>query len=153
MASALARRVAMLLAFVALGVAIAPVLAAKGAAASGEELRELRGRIEKLQADLASAEGNRGEAADLLKASGKAVSEAQRSLFELAQRRRTLEAQLAAPTACASRSRAATPPPSHATSPTTATSSARAPPSSTSCTRRAKASRRWNAMRCRAATS
>ncbi len=96
MASALARRVAMLLAFVALGVAIAPVLAAKGAAASGEELRELRGRIEKLQADLASAEGNRGEAADLLKASGKAVSEAQRSLFELAQRRRTLEAQLAA---------------------------------------------------------
>src|SRR5260221_8164573 len=96
MASALARRVAMLLACVALGVAIAPVLAAKGPAASGEELRELRGRIEKLQADLASAEGNRGEAADLLKASGKAVSEAQRSLFELAQRRRTLEARLAA---------------------------------------------------------
>lgn len=54
----------------------------------------MRGRIEKLQADLAAAEGSRGEAADHLRASGKAVSEAHRALFELAQRRRALESDL-----------------------------------------------------------
>ena len=70
--------------------------AAKGPGASEQELTELRGRIEKLQGELAAAEESRGEAADQLKASGKAVSEAQRVLFELAERRRTLEAELAA---------------------------------------------------------
>jgi len=65
-------------------------------AASEEELRELRGRIERLQAELGAAEESRGEAADQLKSSGKAVSEAQRALFELAQRRGTLEEELAA---------------------------------------------------------
>ena len=71
-------------------------LAANGATASEEELRELRGRIERLQRDLNTAEESRGEAADQLRASEKAVSEAHRALFELAQRRRTLEAELAA---------------------------------------------------------
>ena len=70
--------------------------AAKGPGASEQELAELRGRIAKLQGELAAAEESRGEAADQLKASGKAVSEAQRVLFELAERRRTLEAELAA---------------------------------------------------------
>jgi murein hydrolase activator len=68
--------------------------AATDPVASREELRELRGRIEKLQAELASAEESRGEAAEELRASGKAVSEAHRSVFTLAQRRRTLEAEL-----------------------------------------------------------
>jgi murein hydrolase activator len=72
-----------------------PLFAAKPPPPSEEDLRELRGRIEKLQAGLAAAEESRGEAQDLLKASGKAVSEAQRTLFELAQRRRTLEGELA----------------------------------------------------------
>ena len=66
------------------------------AAGSREELRELRGRIEKLQGELASAEESRGEAADQLRASGKALSDAHRALFELAQRRRALEAGLEA---------------------------------------------------------
>lgn len=76
--------------------AFTPVQAASDPAASREELRELRGRIDRLQAELASAEGSRGEAAEELRASGRAVSEAHRSVFALAQRRRTLEAELAA---------------------------------------------------------
>ena len=74
----------------------AAALAANGAGANEQELRELRGRIERLQSELASAEESRGEAADQLRASGRAVSEAQRSLFELSQRRRTLESSLEA---------------------------------------------------------
>jgi septal ring factor EnvC (AmiA/AmiB activator) len=62
--------------------------------ASEEELRALRTRIETLQRDLARAEESRGEAADQLKASEKAVSEAQRTLFSLARDRRAIEAQL-----------------------------------------------------------
>jgi murein hydrolase activator len=65
-------------------------------APSEEDLRDLRARIEKLQKSLSAAEESRGEAADQLRASEKAVSEAQRALFELAQRRRTLEGELAA---------------------------------------------------------
>ena len=65
-------------------------------APTDDDLRELRGRIEKLQKNLAAAEESRGEAAEQLKASGKAVSEARRTLFELAQQRRDIEAELAA---------------------------------------------------------
>ena len=83
-----------------LGVAVflmasaAPGLAARDRAASEQELREIRGRIEKLQGDLAAAEKSSGEAADQLRESGKAVSEAHRSLFELSQRRLALEGEL-----------------------------------------------------------
>src|SRR5258708_2209189 len=77
------------------------LLAARGAVAfaapvSESELRDLRGRIEKLQEELAAAEESRGEAAGALRASGRAVSEAQRALFDLSQQRRTLEAELEA---------------------------------------------------------
>jgi murein hydrolase activator len=82
------------LALVAAGLALTAA-AAKGPDASEQALVELRGRIEKLQGELAAAEESRGEAADQLRASGKAVSEAQRALFALAQRRRTLERELA----------------------------------------------------------
>lgn len=68
--------------------------AAATGADSDRRLRELRGRIERLQADLAQAEKTSGEALDQLRESGKAVSEAHRALFELAQRRQELEAQL-----------------------------------------------------------
>jgi septal ring factor EnvC (AmiA/AmiB activator) len=50
---------------------------------SEEELRELRGKIDRLQRELAEAEESRGGAADALKASEKAVSESNRALWEL----------------------------------------------------------------------
>jgi septal ring factor EnvC (AmiA/AmiB activator) len=62
--------------------------------ASEDELRTLRARIDKLQRDLTAAEETRGEAADQLKTSEKAVSEAQRALFSLSRDRRTIESQL-----------------------------------------------------------
>ena len=65
------------------------------AAPTQEELRQLRERIDRLQKDLARAEESRGEAADALKASEKAVSEANRALFELAAGKRALEGDLA----------------------------------------------------------
>jgi septal ring factor EnvC (AmiA/AmiB activator) len=64
--------------------------------ASEDELRALRARIEKLQRDLTAAEETRGEAADQLRASEKAVSEAQRALFTLSRDRRSIESQLEA---------------------------------------------------------
>ena len=76
------------------------ILAALAAAAwsappaNEEELRALRTRIEKLQRDLETAEGSRGEAVDQLKASEKAVSESQRTLFGLARERRSIETEL-----------------------------------------------------------
>jgi septal ring factor EnvC (AmiA/AmiB activator) len=66
------------------------------AAANEQELKELRGRIEKLQSDLATAEKSSGEAADQLRETGRAVSEAHRTLFGLAQGRKALEAELEA---------------------------------------------------------
>ena len=90
------RLLATLLACAALAAAAAPKKEApkKDAARSEQELRELRGRIDKLQSDLAAAEKSSGEAADQLKESGRAVSEAHRALFDLSQRRRALEAEL-----------------------------------------------------------
>jgi septal ring factor EnvC (AmiA/AmiB activator) len=63
-------------------------------APSPEELKELRARIEKLQRDLAAAEQTRGGAADQLRESEKAVSEAHRALFALGEQRRGLEDEL-----------------------------------------------------------
>jgi murein hydrolase activator len=72
-----------------------PAVAARPAAEEAQ-LRELRGRIERLQAELAAAEKSSGEAADQLRESSRAVSEAHRALFDLAQRRRELEGELQA---------------------------------------------------------
>jgi septal ring factor EnvC (AmiA/AmiB activator) len=65
------------------------------AAANEQQLKELRARIGKLQADLAAAEKSSGEASDQLKESGQALNEAHRALFAVTQERRGLEAQLA----------------------------------------------------------
>ncbi len=65
-------------------------------AASEEDLKALRERIGRLEKELARTESSRSEAADALKASEKAVSEANRSLFELAGAERDLAKQLAA---------------------------------------------------------
>ncbi|QJR13901.1 murein hydrolase activator EnvC family protein [Usitatibacter palustris] len=62
--------------------------------ANEADLRELRGRIEKLQKELADAEGARGGALDELRASEKAVSEAKRALFELAGAERGIQSDL-----------------------------------------------------------
>ena len=65
------------------------------AAANEQQLKDLRARIDKLQADLAAAEKSSGEASDQLKESGQALTEAHRALFAVSQERRALEAQLA----------------------------------------------------------
>ena len=72
------------------------LLSAAQAAPSAEELKELRARIEKLQREITAAEQTRGGAADQLRESEKAVSEAHRALFALAEERRGLEAGLEA---------------------------------------------------------
>ena len=71
------------------------VPAADKAQPSEEELRALRERIGQLQKGLAAAEESRGEAAEQLKASSQAVSEARRVLFDLARQRQDIEAGLA----------------------------------------------------------
>ena len=65
-------------------------------AASEEDLKELRERIERAQRQLASAEESRGEAVDALKASEKAVSDVQRALHELVDAEAAINVDLAA---------------------------------------------------------
>src|SRR5512139_3190672 len=91
------RAAAAVLAGVALAAGLAAAAPSKGrpASASEEDLKQLRGRIERLEKELAQAEESRGEAADALKTAEKAVSEANRALFELDQSKRALSAQLA----------------------------------------------------------
>jgi septal ring factor EnvC (AmiA/AmiB activator) len=71
-----------------------PALAAVDKPPAEEDLERLRSRIGDLQKALAAAEESRSEAADALKASEKAVSEANRALFELAQASRNLGDEL-----------------------------------------------------------
>ena len=96
----MARTTRAILAFLLL-LALAPVSlgqsrAERGEAAarSNEELRRLRGRIERLEKELAAAERTRGGALEELRALEKGVSDAHRTLFELDERRRGLEAEL-----------------------------------------------------------
>lgn len=67
------------------------------AAAAGtqkEDLRRLRERIEALQQRLASAEESRTEASDALRESERAISAANRTLRELAEQQRLIDARL-----------------------------------------------------------
>lgn len=75
---------------------LAPLAAptSRDAAASEQRLRDLRSRIDKLQADLAAKEESRGEARDRLRESDRAMTEAHRALFELRQKRSGLEQEL-----------------------------------------------------------
>src|SRR5258706_12390033 len=70
------------------------VAAASDPAASRQELRELRARIEKLQAHPSTAEESRGGAAGPLRASGKTGDEAYPSALALTPHRRPLQTQL-----------------------------------------------------------
>ncbi|MBL8517084.1 MAG: peptidoglycan DD-metalloendopeptidase family protein [Betaproteobacteria bacterium] len=59
------------------------------------ELAELRARMGKLGREVESAESQRSEAADALKASERAISEANRSLYELAAEQKSLAGERA----------------------------------------------------------
>lgn len=59
-----------------------------------EELQALRDRIERLQSDLTAAESSRSDAADALKVSEKAISEANRGLYQLDREQQSLNANL-----------------------------------------------------------
>lgn len=67
-----------------LGAAVVADAHAASAAEARKELRELRNRIEALQKKLQEAESSRTEAVDALKASERAISDANRRLRELA---------------------------------------------------------------------
>src|SRR5690348_13767443 len=64
-------------------------------AGPSDQLQELRGRIEQLQRQLAEAEGSRSEATDALRASERAISEANRRVFQLGQRSKDAKASAA----------------------------------------------------------
>jgi septal ring factor EnvC (AmiA/AmiB activator) len=66
-----------------------------GAGATEKELRELRGRIEALQKNLAETEETKSEAADALRESERAISETNRALRELSAQSRELNQRLA----------------------------------------------------------
>lgn len=61
-----------------------------------KELEALRSRMERLKADVHAAESQRSEASDALRASEKAISEANRTLHDLATAQRELAAELKA---------------------------------------------------------
>ncbi len=69
-------------------------VAAAATAPSKEELAQLRGRIEALQKRIAAAEGVRNEATDALRDSEHAISEANRSLRDLAGKQREIQTKL-----------------------------------------------------------
>ncbi len=86
------RLAAAIVAGLALAASAAP---ARAPQPSEEELRALRGRIDRLQKELSAAEESRGGAADALRASEKAVSEANRALWELGEARREISGRVA----------------------------------------------------------
>jgi septal ring factor EnvC (AmiA/AmiB activator) len=63
-------------------------------AASKEDLKQLRGRIDKLRQDIANAEEVKGEASDQLRESEKAISDANRALRDLAADQQAARAEL-----------------------------------------------------------
>lgn len=63
-------------------------------AAPSDELKELRGRINKLQQQLSESEESKSEAADALRESERAISEANRRLFELSNQQRQVRGSL-----------------------------------------------------------
>ncbi len=69
-------------------------LAAAVHAGPSDQLKELRGRIDKLQKQLNESEETKSEAADALRESERAISDANRRLFELAGQQRELRVTL-----------------------------------------------------------
>ena len=73
---------------------LAPALPAFAQGSNTEELKELRGRIDSLKRDIDRAEGNRAEAADSLRESERAISEANRALRDLSEQKKGAEFHL-----------------------------------------------------------
>lgn len=88
------RRATRLIRLVAVLAAIAIGGPAAAQTAQKKELDELRSRIEALQRDLERTEGTRAEAADALRESERAISRTNQRLFQVAQQRRQLNAEL-----------------------------------------------------------
>lgn len=84
------RRICRLLLFALLTIQVHPATADKK-----EELSQLRQRIDKLQRDLAKSEESRGEAADALRISEKAISEVNRTLVSLTREQQQISHSLA----------------------------------------------------------
>ncbi len=61
-----------------------------------DELKDIRGRIEALQKQLAESEGSKAEVADALKDSERAVSETSRKLYQISGQRREVNSALSA---------------------------------------------------------
>ncbi|MEW5888839.1 MAG: peptidoglycan DD-metalloendopeptidase family protein [Pseudomonadota bacterium] len=72
-----------------------PAAAQDRAEARRGELKELQSRIQALQKEIGQAEESKGDVADQLKATEKAISEANRRLHELGATREALQAELA----------------------------------------------------------
>ncbi len=72
----------------------APAIKSDSKADKQRELAALRSRMEKLRTEVGSAESQRSEAADALKVSERAISEANRSLFDLAAAQKLLGVEL-----------------------------------------------------------
>ena len=68
--------------------------AAEAQQGNTEELKALRGRIDVLKREIDRTEGSRAEAADSLKESERAISEASRSLRDLGEQKKGAEARL-----------------------------------------------------------
>jgi murein hydrolase activator len=88
------RRATRLIRLLAVLAAIAIGGPAAAQTAQKKELDELRSRIEALQRDLERTEGTRAEAADALRESERAISRTNQRLFQVAQQRRQLNAEL-----------------------------------------------------------
>jgi murein hydrolase activator len=71
------------------------LIALAARAGPSDQLEELRGRIERLQRQLAESEGSRTEAADALRVSERAISDANRRLFQITQRTREAKVTMA----------------------------------------------------------
>lgn len=78
-----------------LAVQAAPAASPKESAARQAELKELRGQLDKLKKELAANESQKTEAADALKDSERAISEANRVLTDLSEERELTTAELA----------------------------------------------------------
>ena len=78
-----------------LGLLVGCLAAATAQAGPSDQLQELRGRIERLQRQLTESEGNKSEAADALRVSERAISDANRRLFQLSARAREAKAATA----------------------------------------------------------
>lgn len=71
-----------------------PVYGASKAQQKSEELKELKGRIDKLKREIESAEGSKADVLDELKQSEQSISEINRTIHELSQEQKEVNTEL-----------------------------------------------------------